>query len=40
MDENQIRKAYNEVEILQKMLHPFIIKYRESFLEGYFIYKK
>jgi len=39
MDQNQRKKAYNEITILQKLSHPFIIKYRESFLDGSFLKK-
>ena len=35
MNESQMKKAFNEVEILQKISHPFVIKYRESFLHEY-----
>ena len=39
MNESQMKKAYNEVEILQKNSHPFVIKYRESFLHEYLAIK-
>lgn len=30
----QKKNAFNEIEILQKLSHPFITKYRESFIDG------
>lgn len=33
MDKKQREEALNEVQVLKNMNHPFIVKYRESFME-------
>eukprot|EP00922_Rhytidocystis_sp_ex-Travisia-forbesii_P038218 GHVS01056929.1.p1 GENE.GHVS01056929.1~~GHVS01056929.1.p1 ORF type:complete len:556 (-),score=97.49 GHVS01056929.1:558-2225(-) len=34
MKENQLRNAINEIKILNELRHPFIVRYRESFIEN------
>eukprot|EP00922_Rhytidocystis_sp_ex-Travisia-forbesii_P038221 GHVS01056932.1.p1 GENE.GHVS01056932.1~~GHVS01056932.1.p1 ORF type:complete len:583 (-),score=107.81 GHVS01056932.1:429-2177(-) len=34
MKEHQLRNAINEIKILNELRHPFIVRYRESFIEN------
>eukprot|EP00922_Rhytidocystis_sp_ex-Travisia-forbesii_P025560 GHVS01037522.1.p1 GENE.GHVS01037522.1~~GHVS01037522.1.p1 ORF type:complete len:573 (+),score=128.16 GHVS01037522.1:311-2029(+) len=34
MKENQLKNAINEIKILNELRHPFIVRYRESFIEN------